>query len=60
VHGDFLKQSSLPSLFNDFVHPNDTGYRVMSRSFFDAVTKPASTSGSGRASFSLFEPPGGF
>jgi lysophospholipase L1-like esterase len=60
VHGDFLKQSSLPSLFNDFVHPNDTGYRVMSRSFFDAVTKPASTSGSGRASFSLFELPGGF
>jgi lysophospholipase L1-like esterase len=40
VHGDFLKQPSLPPLFTDFLHPNDAGYRVIARSFFDAITKP--------------------
>jgi lysophospholipase L1-like esterase len=40
VHGDLLKQPSLPALFADFLHPNDEGYRVMSRSFFEAITKP--------------------
>ena len=40
VHGDFLKQPSLSALFADFLHPNDQGYLVMSRSFFDAITKP--------------------
>lgn len=40
VHGDFLKQPTLSALFADDKHPNDEGYRVMSRSFFDAVTKP--------------------
>ena len=60
IHGDFLKQSSVPSLFADDKHPNDTGYRVMSRSFFDAITKPvgATTSGRGRGFF--FETPSVF
>jgi lysophospholipase L1-like esterase len=40
VHGNFLKQPSLPALFNDFLHPNDAGYRVIAQSFFDAITKP--------------------
>ena len=40
VHGDFLKQPSLSALFADDKHPNDQGYLVMSRSFFDAITKP--------------------
>jgi lysophospholipase L1-like esterase len=53
VHGDFMKQSSLPPLFSDYLHPNDAGYRVMSRSFFDAVTKPLSTSASGSSFFFL-------
>ena len=57
VHGDFLKQPSLPALFDDFLHPNDAGYRVMARSFFDAITKPLPTSGSGRAPEFFFEPP---
>jgi lysophospholipase L1-like esterase len=56
VHGDFLKQSSLPPLFNDYLHPNDTGYRVMSRSFFEAVTKPVSTASAARG---FFFAPGG-
>ena len=40
VHAAFSSQSSLPPLFADFLHPNDEGYRVMSRAFFDAITKP--------------------
>ena len=44
IHGDFLKQSSLPPLFDDFLHPNDAGYRVIARAFFDAITKPLSAS----------------
>jgi lysophospholipase L1-like esterase len=40
VHTAFLNQQSLPPLFADFLHPNDEGYRVMSRAFFDAITKP--------------------
>ena len=59
VHGDFLKQSSLPSLFDDFLHPNDDGYRVISQAFFNAITKPLSTSSSGRAPAFFFEPPAG-
>ncbi len=53
VHGDFMKQPSLPALFTDDKHPNDTGYRVMSRSFFNAITRPYSSSGSS-ARHSLF------
>jgi lysophospholipase L1-like esterase len=40
IHGDFLKQSSLPPLFADYLHPNDAGYRVIASSFFAAITKP--------------------
>jgi lysophospholipase L1-like esterase len=57
VHGDFLKQPSLPPLFEDFLHPNDTGFRLIARSFFDAITKPVSASGSRRAP-ALFLVPG--
>jgi lysophospholipase L1-like esterase len=48
VHKDFLKQPNLSSLFYDSVHPNDAGYKVMSRSFFDAITKPVGTTSSSR------------
>jgi lysophospholipase L1-like esterase len=40
IHGDFLKQASVPALYSDYLHPNDQGYIVISRSFFDAITKP--------------------
>jgi len=40
IHGDFLKQPSLPALFDDFLHPNDQGYALMSQSFFRAITQP--------------------
>jgi acyl-CoA thioesterase-1 len=56
IHGDFLKQPSLPPLFADYLHPNDTGYRVMASSFFAAITKPISTSGSARRPAFFFQP----
>ena len=59
VHGAFLKQGSLPPFFYDFLHPNDDGYRLISRAFFDAITKPLSTSSSGRGPAFFFEPPAG-
>jgi lysophospholipase L1-like esterase len=60
VHGDFLKQASLPALFGDYLHPNDAGFQVMAKSFFDAITKPLSTStpAAGRRPGSLFTFPG--
>ena len=57
IHGGFLKQPSLAALFEDDKHPNDLGYRVIARAFFDAITKPLSTSSSGRAPMTFFEPP---
>jgi lysophospholipase L1-like esterase len=57
IHGDFLKQPSLPPLFNDFLHPNDAGYQVMAESFFAAITKPVGAQASHGPSF-FFLPPG--
>lgn len=59
IHGDFLKQPSLTSLFADYKHPNDAGYRVIASSFFGAITRPASASGSARRLPSLFQAFGG-
>ena len=42
IHGLFLSQPSLPPLFADDKHPNDAGYRLISRAFFDAITQPYS------------------
>jgi lysophospholipase L1-like esterase len=58
VHGDFLKQPSLPSLFDDFLHPNDAGFRLIASSFFAAITGPISASTSRRAPSFFFEPSG--
>jgi lysophospholipase L1-like esterase len=46
IHGEFLKQPSLPPLFADDKHPNDAGYRLISRAFFAAITNPLSASAS--------------
>ena len=35
-----LKQPSLPPLFEDFLHPNDRGYQLISQAFFRAITQP--------------------
>jgi lysophospholipase L1-like esterase len=57
VHGDFLKQPSVPALFADYLHPNDTGFQVMAKSFFDAITKPITASSSSRPR-AFFQVPG--
>jgi lysophospholipase L1-like esterase len=59
VHGDFLKQSSLPPLFFDFLHPNDDGYQLIAQAFFNAITRPLSATSSGSAPAFFFEAPGG-
>lgn len=51
IHRDFLRQPSLQDLYADFLHPNDRGYQVMARSFFDAITRPVGTTGSRRKAF---------
>jgi lysophospholipase L1-like esterase len=48
IHDDFMAQPSLTALFADFLHPNDTGYQVMSRSWRDAIIRPLSVGGSSR------------
>jgi lysophospholipase L1-like esterase len=58
VYGDLLKQSNLAGLFNDQLHPNDDGYRVISRSFFNAITRPVGASGSRRPRAFSFLPHG--
>ncbi len=56
IHGEFLKQPSLPPLFADYLHPNDAGYRLVSRAFFAAITSPISASRSSRRLPFFFAP----
>jgi lysophospholipase L1-like esterase len=42
LHAAFLRESDVPGLFADHVHPNDRGYRVIANEFFRALTRPAS------------------
>jgi lysophospholipase L1-like esterase len=42
-HTLFLEQPSLEALFVDHVHPNDDGYRLIARAFFEAITGPGET-----------------
>jgi lysophospholipase L1-like esterase len=48
IHGEFMKQSSLPPFFTDLQHPNDAGYGLITRAFFVAITNPISASASSR------------
>ena len=43
IHGDFMARPSLESLFFDHVHPNEEGYLLMTRSWFNAITRPGGT-----------------
>ena len=43
LHAAFLRESDLPGLFADHVHPNDRGYRVIAAEYFRALTRPASS-----------------
>ena len=62
IHGDFLAQPSLRDLFFDHVHPNDAGYQVIARSWWNAITSPSSIATASRWMGGMafgFEPPGG-
>jgi lysophospholipase L1-like esterase len=41
IHGDLVGQPSLRDLFDDHVHPNDAGYQIIARSWWNAITSPA-------------------
>jgi lysophospholipase L1-like esterase len=60
IHADFMAQPSLRDLFDDHVHPNDTGYQIIARSWFNAITQPQSAAsaalGAGAAWFGLALP----
>jgi hypothetical protein len=47
----FLAEPSLPALYSDHIHPNDSGYAIIAREFFNAITSPR-----GSASGGAFEP----
>ena len=57
IYDDFESQPSLSALFSDDKHPNDAGYRIMARSFFNAITRPyPSSSASSARSLFAFSP----
>jgi lysophospholipase L1-like esterase len=62
IHADFMAEPSLRDLFADDKHPNDSGYQVMARSWWNAITTPRSAASSARgaagASFGLTMPGG--
>jgi lysophospholipase L1-like esterase len=47
VHGDLVDQPSLRDLFADHVHPNEDGYQIIARSWWNAITSPAATASAG-------------
>ncbi len=60
IYDAFQSQPSLPPLFDDDKHPNDAGYRLISRAFFNAITRPRSTAASARQmsrEWSIWEQP---
>lgn len=58
VHGDLVDQPSLRDLFFDHVHPNEDGYHIIARSWWNAITSPAATASArgGRRWFGFAEP----
>jgi lysophospholipase L1-like esterase len=38
IHADFTAQADLEGLFVDHVHPNDSGYQLMARTWWRAIT----------------------
>lgn len=39
-HAAFMKAGNMPSLFADYVHPNDAGYQLIAGAFFTAIARP--------------------
>lgn len=59
IHGDFLAQPSVRDLFFDHVHPNDAGYQLMARSWFNAITSPSAVATAAQGMSFGFDRPGG-
>jgi lysophospholipase L1-like esterase len=56
IFDDFEKEPNLSALFYDDKHPNEAGYRIMARSFFNAITQPyGSSSASSQPGFFTFD-----
>lgn len=51
VEAAFLAEGDLESLFSDHVHPNDRGYDIIAREFFEAITQPVATEATFLGSF---------
>ena len=52
----FLAEPDLSALFVDHIHPNDAGYEIIASEFFAAITEPAATAASARATPPLTKP----
>jgi len=48
IHADLVAGPDLRSLFADHVHPNEEGYRIIARSWWNAITRPLAVAGSSR------------
>jgi len=48
IHGDFMDQPNLEAIFADHVHPNEEGYLLMTRSWFNAITGSGATASARR------------
>jgi len=59
VHADFAAEPDLRALFADEKHPSAEGYRVMARSWWNAITGPLSVGGSSRPRRSFSFAPAG-
>jgi lysophospholipase L1-like esterase len=56
IEAAFLAQTPLSALFVDHIHPNDAGYEIIASEFFAAITEPAATAASARATPPLTKP----
>jgi lysophospholipase L1-like esterase len=55
INDAFTRQGSLPALFSDFLHPNEPGYTLMAQTWFQAITRPV-TSTTSASSLPFFGP----
>ena len=51
IYDAFTRQGSLPSLFADFLHPNEQGYALMAQTWAQAITRPAVSASSATHAF---------
>ena len=51
IHAAYLRQPSLPSLYRDFLHPNEQGFALMAQEFLRGITQPLSATTASRRPF---------